>query len=609
MDVATTPINVSDARMTLRVELLHRKSKTSLKPPCTIIDKKNWPPNYDEVLVWRRAQLARYEADPKFLANAKAFYAKNAVAFINHWCSTQDPRNANTDKLVWMPFILFKRQEELVEFILECIDQDQPGLIEKCRTMGATWVCVAVSVWMWLFYPGVAIGWGSQDAITVDQIGNPRSIFFRIRELIERLPPVFKPDVAFSDSDIKQKVCFNPSNGASIVGEVGDNIGRGGRTRVFFEDEAAHYEHPELIEASLSENTRVPIAMSSVNGLGNLFHRKREGGLDWYPGAKLERGYTRVFVMDWSDHPEYDQAWYDEKKAFHERQGTPHVFAQEIERNYAASVQGTIIPKDWLDLCVGARAKLGIPVGGTKISALDIGDSQDGDRNAQSIIEGIELTFVDEWVARDPGVTARKAMSTCVTKEAFELQYDAAGGLGSIVKSEVNRLKDEGAMPKKLRVVPWNAGGKVLHPAERVVPDDQQSPRNKDFFMNLKAQAWWAVRTAVYKTFVAVAGGGQYDAEKGMVALSDGSEYSPDELFSIDPKLPLLHKVIKELCQATAGNGARLKLIVNKAPDGTKSPNIGDSIVMARWPMPWNPTDFASIGLGPKIFVGGVVLK
>jgi phage terminase large subunit len=29
-----------------------------------------------------------------------------------------------------------------------------------------------------------------------------------------------------------------------------------------------------------------------------------------------------------------------------------------------------------------------------------------------------------------------------------------------------------------------------------------------------------------------------------------------------------------------------MKMVVNKSPDGTKSPNLADAIVMAYWPIP-----------------------
>ena len=50
----------------------------------------------------------------------------------------------------------------------------------------------------------------------------------------------------------------NPQTGASITGESGDNIGRGGRKLCYFKDESAWYERPEKIEAALADNTRGP---------------------------------------------------------------------------------------------------------------------------------------------------------------------------------------------------------------------------------------------------------------------------------------------------------------------------------------------------------------
>jgi phage terminase large subunit len=605
-----------ETALALQTQLRFRTTGTKVQPPRTVLHKEDWPPNYGDIMLWREAQLARYEAEPEFLADAKAFYATfdGCIHFINHWCSVYEPRNAGTDRPTWMPFILYKRQDEFVQFVLECLKAEQPGLVEKCRTMGATWLGVAVSVWAWLFIPGISIGWGSQDADAVSVIGDPSSIFEKIRMMIRRIPECFLPEGLTKDH-LKHMECINPATGATIIGQVGDNIGRGGRTRIFFKDESAHYGHPELIEAALGETTRVPIDISSVNGLGNLFHRKREMGQDWYPGCKIERGFTRVFVMDSHDHPEYGDEWHKEKRAFHERQATLHIYAQEIERNYAASVQGTIIPKEWLDVCTDAHIKLNIPVEGPKISGLDLGDSEDGDRNAQAARTGIVLTFAAEWTARDPGVTARRAMGHCIDNHIQNLQYDAAGGLGSNVKSEVNRLRDDEAMNVNLQVVPWNAGGKVLRAADRVVEEDKQSPRNKDFFTNLKAQAWWALRTRIYRTFLlisALSEGGELASDPNSnnitVRMKDGRivQYDADDLFSIDSKLQLLHKIQKELCQATASKGAKLKLLVDKTPEGTKSPNIADSIVMAYWPMPAHTGDFADIGLGAKAYIGGV---
>lgn len=583
-------LDISEALRAINVERRRRDSGSALTTPVTLKGDA-WPPDYEMVLAWRQSKLAAFESDPDMLANAKAYYSTHPVAFINHWCDTYDPRNVGTDKPTWMPFILFERQEQLVMFVMACLNEEQAGLVEKCRTMGATWVCVALSVWMWLFWPGVAIGWGSQDAPAVDVIGNPSSIFEKIRMLIQRIPGIFLP-TGLRGEHLKQNNCINPETGSTIIGQVGDNIGRGGRTRIYFKDESAHYEHPEVIEASLSETTRVPIDISSVNGLGNLFHRKREAGLDWYPGAKIERGYTRIFVMDWHDHPEYDVTWHKEKRQHHERQGTLHIFAQEIERNYAAAVVGVIIPAEWVEAAIDAHKKLNIPEDGPWGGGLDVADGG-GDVNALVLRKGIVLKKIDEWGERDTGVTARRAIAACQGLGKTYVQYDAAP-VSSGVKAEANRLKDDGRMPKDIHLVPWLAGGKVLNPVDRVVADDKDSPRNKDFYANLKAQAWWELRARFYRTFQAV---------------TQGVGHDPDDLISLDSSLGLLRKAQKELSQATASQGTRMKLVVDKSPEGTKSPNIADAIVMAYWPMPVRMGEFINPGMGPKIFVNNVVFK
>lgn len=596
--------DVSDALRTIRVEKLLRETKTVLKPPRTL-KRVQWPPNYDEVWVWRKSQLAKFELNPTLVVDAKAFYAKHPVEFINHWCDTSDPRNAGSDRPVWMSFVLFERQEELVKFIMSCINDEEPGLVEKSRDMGATWICVALSVWMWLFWPGTAIGWGSQNAVSVDRIGDPKSIFFKIRGLIERLPTVFKPNLG--PDHLKQYACINPDNGSTIVGEVGDNIGRGGRTRVYFLDESAHYEHPEVIQASLSDNTRVTIDISSVNGLGNVFHRRREAGQDWAPGLKMEPGRTRIFVLDWRDHPEKSEEWYKRRKRKAEDDGLLHVLAQEVDRDYSAAVEGRIIPSEWLDACVDAHLYLGFSDDGGSVAGLDVADGGH-DTNAFVRRKGVVLNYAEEWGERDPGVTARRAIAGCMDHTPIDLEYDSIG-VGAAVKAEANRLKlddeETAKLLRKINLVPWNAGAAVLNPRQRVVKfddgqEDDQSPRNEDFYHNLKAQGWWELRMRCYRTYRLVV-----LKRKAVEAGEEWNEaFDSSELISFSSKLKLLHRIKKELAQPTASKSSKMKMLVDKTPDGTKSPNLGDAVMMCYWPLPIK-SGLTLLGHGPKVFVEG----
>lgn len=60
--------------------------------------------------------------------------------------------------------------------------------------------------------------------------------------------------------------------------------------------------------------------------------------------------------------------------------------------------------------------------------------------------------------------------------------------------------------------------------------------------------------------------------------------FDPELLMSIDSKIPFLQSIKKELSQAVADKSTNLKLMVDKTPEGTRSPNLGDSVVMNYFP-------------------------
>jgi len=531
------------------------------------LTKDQWPPDYVSVFGWRQQQLLRMRTDPTLLFGAIEFYRDHPKEFISHWMDTYDPRNAGKLKPAKMPFILFERQGDMVDFLLAMIRGEENGLVEKCRDMGATWVCSAFSVWLWRFWDGASVGWGSRKEQLVDKLGDPDSIFEKMRLLISGLPKEFMP-AGFSAKDhMSYMRIVNPDNGSTITGEAGDNIGRGGRKLIYFKDESAHYERPEKIEAALADNTRVQIDISSVNGLGNVFHRRREAGHEWIGGA-AEEGKTNVFVMDWSDHPDKDQKWYETRRAKAVADGLLHVFAQEVERDYAAAVENVIIPSEWVRSAIDAHIKLGFDVEGRLFGGLDVAD-EGGDRNAVAIRKGPALLETKDWADGDTGQTTRRAIQLCRDHGAVELQYDSVG-VGAGVKAESNRLEAEGLMPKGTRLIAWSAGAKVLNPDKHVVPGDKDTPLNKDFYANLKAQGWWQLRLRFERTHRAVI---------------EGVEFPPDDLITLPSTLPSLRQIQKELGQATASTTTgSMKLVVNKSPEGTRSPNLADSIVMAFWP-------------------------
>lgn len=62
-------------------------------------------------------------------------------------------------------------------------------------------------------------------------------------------------------------------------------------------------------------------------------------------------------------------------------------------------------------------------------------------------------------------------------------------------------------------------------------------------------------------------------------------DYDPDEIISISSTMKSKDKLIIELSQPTYSINGVGKISVNKQPDGTKSPNLADSVMINYAPM------------------------
>lgn len=546
------------------------------RPPAT---PDPWPKDkaslirfYDEVQLWRTQTAGALANDPKLAAAARAYYQTRPCTFINHWVWTFDPRNVSRGLPTKLPLVLFPKQKQFIKFIHTCMLNEVSGLCEKSRTMGATWTACGYSIWLWLFHANVSIGWGSRKGHLVDHLGNPDSIFEKLRIIVRNLPSAILPTDLNEDEHLVYMRCLNPQNGSSITGEAGDNIGRGGRKLIYFKDESAHYERAERIEAALMDNTRCQIDISSINPdtTGASFTKRRDAGVEWKPGMKLTKDKTYVFILDYFDHPGNSREEHTARKKKAEDEGLGHVFAREIDRDYSATLDQVCIPRAWIDAAIDAHKKLGFDDTGMWVAGLDVADGG-LDRDALVRRKGSIVKFVDEWKSTDGGVCARRAVAACDGLGPIEVNYDCIG-VGASVKSEINRLEREQQLPKSIKVVAWHAGTTALDPSAKVNPEDKAGPSNKDFFANLKAQGWWKLRRRFELTYRAVV--------QGETALAE----RPDELISLPSDLPLLQSLIKELAQPVFTQSSNLRLMVDKTPDGKKSPNMGDAMVMAFHP-------------------------
>jgi hypothetical protein len=231
-----------------------------------------------------------------------AFYRDNPIQFVIDWGCTFDPRLAAEKKPAVLPFMLFPRQIEWMQWVLDMLETRTPAINEKSRDVGASWLAVSLSASLCLFRDNFTVGFGSRKEEYVDKLDSPKALFYKIRMFLRLVPPEFRRGW---DGANTRRTCASSSraNGSVITGEAGDNIGRGDRTSMYFVDEAAHLERPELVEASLSATTNCRIDMSSVNGTSNPFAVKRHS----FPARQ-------VFTFHWRDDPRKDEAWYEKQK-------------------------------------------------------------------------------------------------------------------------------------------------------------------------------------------------------------------------------------------------------------------------------------------------------
>ena len=491
---------------------------------------------------------------------AELYKCKNdPIHWFNHWIWTYDPRGMSFGLPANIPFVLRPKQVELVDWLLERENTQTHGLIEKSRDEGMSYVVLGFYLHRWLFVEGFAGGVGSRKEELVDKKGDPKTLLHKFRDMFSKMPDWMKPEKFVEKIHDNYMRIINPDNGATITGEAGDNIGRGGRTTMYFLDEWAFVDRQEAVDAAISQNTNVHIKGSTPNGIGDRFHQDRFSGR------------YAVFTMPWRANPdknwtvEYNgkviHPWYEKQLATLD----DVVLAQEVDINYAASVEGVLIPSAWIQAATDAHIKLGIEPTGDRIAGLDVAD-EGKDKNSYAARHGIVLTYLETWSGKGDDIfgTTQKAMDLSIEQSIDPLYYDA-DGLGAGCRGDarvINELQREKGLPE-VTVESFRGSGSVWEPDEQMV----EGRLNKDFFANMKAQSWWWLRMRFQETFRAI----------------EGRDYDPDMLISlssehIDSKeLALL---TTELSQPTYTKNGTGKILVNKQPDGTASPNRADSIMI-----------------------------
>ena len=499
----------------------------------------------------------------------------------NNFVWTFDPR----EPVPFIPIELFPKQEELLRWMQQCSDDEVDGIVEKSRDMGVTWMCCIFLVHNWLFTNGYKGGIGSRKEDLVDKADEPDCIFEKIRMIVKRLPRWMLPKGFQHNKHDRHMLITNPERGCTISGEAGDNIGRGGRAKHYFIDEAAFIERAKKVDAALSQNTNVRFYVSTPNGNGNPFAQKRRAA------AKPENHNSiRLFTLHWKSDPRKNYSvmepnehgrmrevwpWYERQKT---KLQDPVVIAQELDIDYTASIEGICIPAKWVQAAIdfdnwlfqnhGKRLPRTIRKAGYDVA------EEGKNLNVFTVLAGRVVTNIISWNFTDTTVSAKYVVQYGHRYNIERLNFDndgvglsisgalKSGGLGQ--RFEYYGVKN-GGTPSLLR---WPDAGEST---DTSTPDPdymkkRRTKTSKDKFLNARAENWWLLRIAFEKTY-------EYK-ELGVM-------WPLEELISIPDHLDLIDQLSSVLYQTQDNGKIKIESKKDMKVRNVDSPDYADSLVFA----------------------------
>ncbi len=217
--------------------------------------------------------------------------------------------------------------------------------------------------------------------------------------------------------------------------------------------------------------------------------------------------------------------------------------------------------------------KLNINPTGAYIAGLDIAD-EGKDKNAFCGRQGILVNVMEEWSGKNADIfdSVEKSFRLCDLHGINIICYDG-DGLGAGVRGDARIINDKrrAAAKPEMLCAQFRGSGAVVDPTRDPleffsgVKPAGRGRTNEDYFANAKAQAWWDLRYRFQETYKAING---------------KTDFNPDSIISLSGQLNHLNKLISEISQPTYSENNVGKILVDKMPDGSISPNLADALMI-----------------------------
>jgi hypothetical protein len=451
------------------------------------------------------------------------------------------------------PFYLYGFQRDMLDWIAGLYEAGRPGVLLKSRDMGASVIAAGFGAHGFLFSPSFIAGYGSYKEDYVWKLGSFDAIIVKSKMVIDSIPPELQPN----RWDYKEGHIQNLDSGAEIKGEVGDQLGRGGRASIFFADEFAYVRKQEDSHAALSGTTECCIYMSTTAGPGTMHAEMvRERRMStrvyaWYHDPRKVDDVAQV------GNPAAASVWKD-GDGTEDNRGKLHEvgavrFAREFACDDVGALERTVIPPEWARAAVGLRLR----AEGRVVAGLDLAESRD--RSVLVIRQGGVILLHQAWGGVDMQQVADEALPLVVNYRAEQLAYDR-GGKGAEFGGIVARHPLRSKLPPIVGVVP------TREPSARRYDDAPEVPA-KHRFDYLITEYWWSLRHRFRRTWERV---------NGIV------DWADDECISI----PDDDRLIRQLTTRKWEETSRGKVGLESKRRMSESPDDADALVHCEVPPP-----------------------
>jgi len=262
------------------------------------------PKDEQENITWRSGLLKRAKEDLGFRNELMAASAESYLFWINAFVWTYHQKDIDVDtgeaKLVEysdVPMITWDIQDDALDQLYRSAVEQYDLGIRKSRQMGASWCCLALIHWFWLFSKqSRRILEMSRVEDLVDKTGNMKALFQRHDYINKWLEDWMRPPNCLPGTRSGNRTAmhlFNELTSSCIDGEsTNKHAGTGDDRFIILLDEFAKVENGQAMRSATADVSNCRWVNSTPAGPGTEYAK-------WLSSRQI-----KVVVLPWWEHPE-----------------------------------------------------------------------------------------------------------------------------------------------------------------------------------------------------------------------------------------------------------------------------------------------------------------